>query len=103
MNRSIKLFSSLLCLLGALPLAGIAQVDPHFSQYYSYPQALNPALTGAMEGDYRITAVWRSQYGNMLTTKGMAVDVATAKNVNFGFNLLNQSTADHVYLSLIHI
>jgi len=87
----------LFCLLGALPLAGKAQVDPHFSQYYSYPQALNPALTGAMEGDYRVTAIWRSQYGNMLTTKGMAVDVATAKNVSIGFNLLNQSTADHVY------
>jgi type IX secretion system PorP/SprF family membrane protein len=74
-----------------------AQVDPHFSQYYSYPQALNPALTGAMTGDYRVTAVWRSQYGNMLFTKGLAADMTTSKNVNIGFNVLNQSTADHAY------
>lgn len=97
MKQQAKLFLSWLLLAGALPLAGRAQVDPHFSQYYSYPQALNPALTGAMEGDYRVTAVWRSQYGNMLSTKGLAADMSTSKNVNIGFNLLNQSTADHVY------
>ncbi|MBS1564308.1 MAG: PorP/SprF family type IX secretion system membrane protein [Bacteroidetes bacterium] len=96
-SKQLTLLASLLCVLGASPLAGYAQVDPHFSQYYSYPQALNPALTGAMEGDYRITAMWRSQYGNMLSTKGMAADFCTSKNVNLGFNLLNQSTADHVY------
>lgn len=95
MNKQLR--SLLFCLLGAAPLAGRAQVDPHFSQYYSYPQALNPALTGAMAGDYRVTAVWRSQYGNMLSTKGVAADITTDKNVNIGFNLLNQSTADHVY------
>jgi type IX secretion system PorP/SprF family membrane protein len=90
----LYLLLSVFCLLPALLRA---QVDPHFSQYYSYPQALNPALTGAMAGDYRVTGLWRSQYGNMLFTKGVAADFTTDKNVNIGFNLLNQSTSDHVY------
>lgn len=30
------------------------QVDPHFSQYYMYPHWLNPALTGAINGNYRV-------------------------------------------------
>ena len=97
MKKHVPVYLFLLCLVGVSPQAGRAQVDPHFSQYYSYPQALNPALTGAMEGDYRVTAVWRSQYGNMLFTKGVAADATTSKNVNIGFNLLNQTTADHVY------
>ncbi len=37
-----------------------AQVDPHFSQYFIQPMSLNPALTGAIEGDYRVSAVWRT-------------------------------------------
>lgn len=42
-----------------------AQVDPHFSQYYMYPSWLNPALTGAFDGDYRVTGIYRSQWGNI--------------------------------------
>ena len=30
-----------------------AQVDPHFSQYYIQPMTMNPAFTGAFDGDYR--------------------------------------------------
>jgi hypothetical protein len=39
-----------------------AQVDPHFSQYYIQPMTMNPAFTGAFDGDYRISGIWRSQY-----------------------------------------
>jgi type IX secretion system PorP/SprF family membrane protein len=74
-----------------------AQVDPHFSQYYNQPMAINPALTGAIEGDYRVSAIFRSQYGNTLTTKGVSGEVVSNKNTNFGFNLLNQSTSDKSY------
>ncbi|MFT3934722.1 MAG: PorP/SprF family type IX secretion system membrane protein [Chitinophagaceae bacterium] len=74
-----------------------AQVDPHFSQYYIYPMALNPALTGTMDGDYRVSAIWRSQYSNTLTTRGISADMITEKNTNFGFNLLNQATNDKSY------
>ena len=38
------------------------QVDPHFSQYYVYPSWLNPALTGAFDGDYRVSGIYRNQW-----------------------------------------
>ena len=75
----------------------MAQIDPHFSQYYIQPMSLNPALTGAIEGDYRVSAVWRSEYGNTLSTKGISGEVVTNKNTNFGLNLVNQSTTDGAY------
>ncbi len=74
-----------------------AQVDPHFSQYYIQPMNLNPALTGAMDGDYRVAGVFRSQYGNTLVTKGVSAEKTTNKNANFGVNLVNQSTNDKAY------
>lgn len=74
-----------------------AQVDPHFSQYFIQPMALNPALTGAIEGDYRVSAVWRSQYGNTFTTKGISAEAPTNKNLNVGINLLSQSSSDGAY------
>src|ERR1700721_878376 len=74
-----------------------AQIDPHFSQYYIHPMTLNPALTGAIEGDYRVSSVWRSQYNNMLTTTGISAETITNKNCNFGFNLLNEATADKAF------
>lgn len=74
-----------------------AQVDPHFSQYYIQPMMLNPALTGAIEGDYRVSAIWRSQYSNTLTTKGVSAEMVTNKNCNIGFNVFNQATNDKAY------
>ena len=77
-----------------------AQVDPHFSQYYVYPAWLNPALTGAFDGDYRISGIYRSQWGNIsspFTTPGVAVDFTTNKNSNFGASVLNQTAGDGGY------
>ena len=74
-----------------------AQVDPHFTQYYLHPMTINPALTGAIEGDYRVSGIWRSQYGNTLMTKGISGEVVTNKNTNFGFNLLNETSNDKAY------
>lgn len=74
-----------------------AQVDPHFSQYFIQPMSLNPALTGAIEGDYRVSAVWRTQYGNTFSTKGVSAEMPTNKNMNFGVNIFNQSSTDGAY------
>jgi type IX secretion system PorP/SprF family membrane protein len=90
-------------LLIAASLAGHtirAQVDPHFSQYYVYPAWLNPALTGAFDGDYRITGIYRSQWGNIsspFSTPGLAADFTTNKNSNFGASVLNQTAGDGGY------
>ncbi len=36
--------------------------DPHFSQFFSSPLTLNPALTGKFDGDLRITGDYRNQW-----------------------------------------
>ena len=91
-----KLLFALLLAAGFYQHAN-AQLDPHFSQYYVYPMALNPALTGTMDGDYRVSAIWRSQYGNTLTSRGISADMVTNKNANFGVSLLNQASNDKSY------
>ena len=35
--------------------------DPHFSQFYSAPLQMNPALTGVFPGEYRFIANYRTQ------------------------------------------
>lgn len=77
-----------------------AQVDPHFSQFYAYSLWLNPGMTGVMDGDYRITGIYRSQWSNVMTpfnTAGFSADVATGKNLNLGANFLNQTAGDAGY------
>jgi type IX secretion system PorP/SprF family membrane protein len=38
--------------------------DRLFSQFYASPLLLNPALTGAFEGKYRVSAIYRDQWRN---------------------------------------
>lgn len=46
----------------------ITAQDEHFSQFYALPMHLNPALTGAYDGTYRMSAVYRDQWNNQLTS-----------------------------------
>lgn len=78
----------------------VAQVDPHFSQYYSYTLFLNPALAGNINGDFRITAVHRNQYiaGNSpYKTTGVTIDLNAPKNFGFGFSIANQVASEGAY------
>ncbi|PSL49524.1 type IX secretion system PorP/SprF family membrane protein [Chitinophaga niastensis] len=91
---AILLWSSL------LPKLCVAQVDPHFSQYYAYPLWLNPALTGVIDGDYRISGDYRNQwanYGKPFSTAGISIDAATDKNIGVGLNVMNMSAGDAGY------
>lgn len=75
-------------------------MDPHFSQFYAYPLWLNPGMTGVMDGDIRITALYRNQWSDVMVpfnTAGLSVDVATSKNINFGASFLNQTAGDAGY------
>lgn len=77
-----------------------AQVDPHFTQYYVYPSWLNPALTGAFDGDYRVSGIYRSQWGGIskpYKTQGVSAEFVTNKNVNVGLSLLNQNAGNGGY------
>ncbi|HLG38244.1 MAG TPA: PorP/SprF family type IX secretion system membrane protein [Chitinophagaceae bacterium] len=84
-----------LLLLAVSEIAG--QTDPHFTQNYTYPMYINPALTGSSDGEYRASAIYRSQWGsisNPYRTIGISFDTRTSKNISLGVNILNQSAGD---------
>lgn len=94
----MKTFRFILTMISSLCIfSSSAQVDPHFSQYYSFPMWLNPALTGVIDGDYRVTANAKSQWqsvANPYTTFGASYDMAPVKNLAFGATIINQSAGD---------
>lgn len=89
----------LLVLLLITGKMSIAQVDPHFSQYYVYPSWLNPALTGVFDGTYRVSAIYRNQWGGVaaFNTPGVSFDMNTSKNISFGGSLMNLKAGDAGY------
>jgi type IX secretion system PorP/SprF family membrane protein len=77
-----------------------AQVDPHFSQYYVYPAWVNPALTGIFDGSYRVSGIYRNQWGNVsspFSTPGVSFDFAGNKSLNYGGSLLTQKAGSGGY------
>lgn len=87
----------IICFLLITVLRSVAQTDPHFTQNYTYPMYINPALTGSSDGDYRVSAIYRTQWSsitNPYRTTGISFDTRTNKNVALGVNLLNQSAGD---------
>ncbi|RYY39836.1 MAG: type IX secretion system membrane protein PorP/SprF [Chitinophagaceae bacterium] len=86
-------------LLVLLQHACLAQVDPHFSQFYAHPLWLNPALTGAFDGTLRAAAIYRSQWANVspYRTVGISADLRTKRNINVGVSLLQQTAGDGGY------
>ena len=74
-----------------------AQTDPHFTQNYTYPMYINPAMAGGSDGDYRASAVYRGQWGsitNPYRTTGLSFDTRTNRNLALGVQLQNQSAGD---------
>ena len=56
--------------------------DPHFSQFFSSPLTLNPALTGKFDGTLRVAGNYRNQwpaFNNVYTTSTVSVDFAILK------------------------
>ena len=51
-----------------LTTTALAQ-DPHFTQYFTSPLTLNPALTGLVQGDLRFAANYRQQWASTLLTE----------------------------------
>lgn len=60
----MKFFTRSLLLLILISTAAHAQ-DPHFSQFYYSPMTLNPALTGNMDGTYRLGLNYRNQWASI--------------------------------------
>lgn len=85
------------CLVLVSIIKSVAQTDPHFTQNYTYPMYINPAMTGGSDGDYRVSAIYRTQWGsvgNPYRTTGVSFDTRTNKNIALGVNLMNQSAGD---------
>ncbi len=81
-----------------------AQIDPHFSQYYAYPLWLNPALTGIVDGDFRLTGNFKDQWtgvGKGYRTAAVSGDFRTTDKLALGFNAINQAagTAGYNYFA----
>ena len=64
-----KLYAVLL--FATCTLSTYAQ-DIHFSQYYASPLTLNPALTGLVNGDFRVSFNYRNQWFNIPTLNTIA-------------------------------
>lgn len=88
----------LICLVGLL-LGNVSAQDPHFSQFFSSPLTLNPALTGKFFGSYRIAGNYRNQWpsiNNAFTTATVSADFHIMQdripsNDNFGLGFVGYS------------
>lgn len=82
--------------------------DIHFSQYNAQPLVLNPALTGLNGCDYRMGAIYKSQWGsvsagNTYRTTSAFADIAMGKPTKFsnfagaGLSLFSDQAGDLNY------
>ncbi len=61
------MIQKLSCFIVAIVIAiSVNAQDRLFSQFYASPLTLNPALTGAFEGRYRVSAIYRDQWAAAL-------------------------------------
>ena len=76
--RNTALFFVLLC-----SVLSVQAQDPNFSQFFSSPLTLNPALTGKFNGTVRVAGNYRNQWptiNNAYTTYTASVDAGILKN-----------------------
>lgn len=67
----MKVLSILMLLFGlAMMPKFVAAQDIHFSQFYASPLTLNPALTGKVNGNWRVAGIFRSQWGGIPNGSG---------------------------------
>lgn len=77
-----------------------AQVDPHFSQYYAYPLWLNPALTGVINGNGRVSANYKNQWASVnqaYQTAAVSGDFRATDKVGLGLTILDQSAGGNSF------
>jgi len=69
--------------------------DPHYTDFRMAPMFLNPALTGAFEGTYRISGIYRSQWGPIGNSKAYKNPFASVDG-----NLIGGLLSKHDWVSL---
>jgi type IX secretion system PorP/SprF family membrane protein len=65
--------------------------DPAFSQFYGSPLTLNPALTGAFDGSYRVGIIYRDQWRSVLDNPYQTYSAAV--DLRFGINQYKRGQA----------
>jgi type IX secretion system PorP/SprF family membrane protein len=83
------LYTVVVCI--AISASAIAQsaggaADPHFSQFTASPLLLNPAMTGAFQGNYRFSAIYRNQWGSVLTGESVPMYSTVSASLDFRTN-----------------
>jgi len=77
-------------LLFTLVSKGSLAQDPHFSQFYSSPLTLNPAMTGVFAGETRLAMTYRNQWRRVSTP-------FTTATVACDFQLLNDKIGNDLF------
>ncbi len=102
--------------------AGIQAQDRYFTQFYAAPLDVNPALTGAIDGSYRVSLIYHDQWRGILENPyqtygafgdlrfamgrksddyaGAGIEVVSDRNgvFNFNTNQITLSAAYHKFL-----
>ncbi len=60
--------------------------DQHFTQFYASPLTLNPALTGAFNGRYRVSTIYRDQWRGALESPYVTFSGAVDVRFDLDFN-----------------
>ena len=95
--NNLKLISFLLVLLSTV----LSAQDEHFSQFYAIPMHMNPALTGAYAGTYRMNLVYRSQWGSTFDTPYKTIAAGGDTRISLKRN--NNKSVDQIGIGLIFI
>ena len=81
--------------------AGLAQ-DAHYSQYFMSPLYTNPALTGQINGNYRVNSLYRTQwntFGDAYTTSSLSGDMRI-KEFGVGVSFVDQFSGENGFNTL---
>lgn len=84
-NKIFPLKKYILLALFVASLATISKAqDTYFSQFYAASAKLNPALTGAFNGKYRVAAIYRDQWRKLIEKQVSTYAVTTDLSFNLG-------------------
>jgi type IX secretion system PorP/SprF family membrane protein len=86
------------CAANAIFISLLFAQDAHFSQYHSFPLLINPATTGWMDEQLRVSTNHRRQWENITVpflTSGISLDASfLGGTLNGGILALHQSAGD---------
>ncbi len=113
-KQAIMRFKTLLLIFTIIATVGTADVkaqDFHFTQFDMSPLTLNPALTGAYEGTFRIGGVYRDQWasvlGNPFRTPSFYIDAPIIRGfrssdwIGVGISVLSDQVGAYNYQNTV--